>query len=556
VARGRRLPTNRSARRRAREQLNFTTGALAQNFRETFVSEFGDEKACNHSQVEVNIMNSSLLKFVRAWQRVALALVFAASLTGCSRAASTPQQAASATTATVPASAGGAPSAAINSYADVVARVAPAVVTVRSEIRVRPAQQQPFMDDPFFRQFFGDRLPREEQTPRREQGTGSGVVVSTDGYILTNYHVVDGAQQIKVELNDRRVLDAKVVGTDQPSDLAVIKVEASNLPVLPLGNSDAVRVGDVVLAIGNPLNIGQTVTSGIVSAKGRATGLGDGSFADFIQTDAAINRGNSGGALVDTAGELIGINSQILSPTGGNIGIGFAIPSNMAKGVMDQLLKTGKVRRGQLGVVVQPVTSEIAQSLELREIRGVIVSSVQPGSAADSAGLKQGDVITALNGAAVNDSNELRNRIASSQPGTDVTLDVLRDGHTQQIRARLGELKTANAANDDKDSGGGSEGATGGGKLGVAVEPLTPEIARQLELKPGAQGLVVTSLDPSGPAADAGLQRGDVIEQVNRQPVRAQADITSALQRSGSRPVLLLVNRGGTSIFLTVRPRQ
>jgi Do/DeqQ family serine protease len=501
-------------------------------------------------------MNRTLLKLARVWQRVALALALTASLTGCSRAASTPQQQiASAATTTAPVSSA-APAAAVNSYADVVARVAPAVVTVRSEIRVRPAQQQPFIDDPFFRQFFGDRLPREEQTPRREEGTGSGVVVSPDGYILTNYHVVDGAQQIKVELNDRRVLEAKVVGTDQPSDLAVIKVEATNLPVLPLGNSDAVRVGDVVLAIGNPLNIGQTVTSGIVSAKGRATGLGDGSFADFIQTDAAINRGNSGGALVDTSGALVGINSQILSPTGGNIGIGFAIPSNMAKGVMDQLLKTGKVRRGQLGVVVQPVTSDIAQSLDLKEIRGVIVSSVQPGSAADSAGLKQGDVITALNGAAVNDSNELRNRIAGSQPGTDVTLDVLRDGRTQQVRARLGELKTATATGDNRDSGGGNDGAAGGGKLGVAVEPLTAEIARQLELKPGTQGLVVTSVDPSGPAADAGIQRGDVIEQVNRQPVRSQADITSALQRSGARPVLLLVNRGGTSIFLTVRPRQ
>ena len=500
-------------------------------------------------------MDRSLLKFARGWQRAALSLVFAASLTGCSRAASTPQQVASATTATAPVPTG-APAAAVNSYADVVARVAPAVVTVRSEIRERPAQQQPFMDDPFFRQFFGDRMPREEQTPRREEGTGSGVVVSPDGYILTNYHVVDGAQQIKVELNDRRVLEAKVVGTDQPSDLAVIKVEATNLPVLPLGNSDAVRVGDVVLAVGNPLNIGQTVTSGIVSAKGRATGLGDGSFADFIQTDAAINRGNSGGALVDTSGALVGINSQILSPTGGNIGIGFAIPSNMAKGVMDQLLKTGKVRRGQLGVIVQPVTSDIAQSLELKEIRGVIVSSVSPGSAAEAAGLKQGDVITALNGTAVNDSNELRNRIAGSQPGTDVTLDVLRDGRTQQIHARLGELKATTAANDNNGPGGGGEGTSGGGKLGVTVEPLTPEIARQLELRPGAQGLVVTSVDPSGPAADAGLQRGDVIEQVNRQPVRAQGAITSALQRSGTRPVLRLVSRGGTSIFVTVRPRQ
>jgi serine protease Do len=316
-----------------------------------------------------------------------------------------------------------------------------------------------------------------------------------------------------------------------------------------------VRVGDVVLAIGNPLNIGQTVTSGIVSAKGRTTGLGDGSFADFIQTDAAINRGNSGGALIDTAGELIGINSQILSPTGGSIGIGFAIPSNMAKGVMDQLLKTGKVRRGQLGVIVQPVTSDIAQSLDLKEIRGVIVSSVQAGSAAESAGLKQGDVITGLNGAAVNDNNDLRNRIASTQPGMDVTLDVLRDGRQQQLKARLGEYKPPTeqgerASADDNNGGGASSG-----KLGIAVEPVTAELARQLQLKPGEQGVVVAEIDPNGPAADAGLSQGDVIEQVNRQPVRTQADVVAALQRAGSRPVLLLVNHRGTSIFVTVRPR-
>ncbi|MDT7602573.1 MAG: serine protease Do, partial [Acidobacteriota bacterium] len=481
-------------------------------------------------------MDRKIFNFARrtwsgsALRRVTLSVALAVSVAACSRAGLSQQIAAtSAPTTPAVASVAVAPGT-MTSYADVVSRVAPAVVTVRSEIRVRPAQQQPFMDDPFFRQFFGDRLPRaQQQAPQREEGTGSGVVVSADGYILTNYHVVDGAQQIKVELNDRRVLDAKVVGSDQPSDLAVIKIEASNLPVLPLGNSDAVRVGDVVLAIGNPLNIGQTVTSGIVSAKGRTTGLGDGSFADFIQTDAAINRGNSGGALVNTAGELVGINSQILSPTGGNIGIGFAIPSNMAKGVMDQLLKTGKVRRGQLGVIVQPVTSDIAQSLDMKEIRGVIISSVQPGSAADAAGLKQGDVITGLNGAAVNDNNELRNRIASTQPGTDVTLDVLRDGRAQQLKARLGEYKPPVAEGERADAGdGGSAGGASSGKLGVAVEPLTPEIARQLQLKPGAQGVVVADVDQSGPAADAGLQQGDVIEQVNRQPVKTQAEVASA----------------------------
>lgn len=487
----------------------------------------------------------------RGLRQLALALAFAVSLMACSRAASNQQQYAS-VTPSVPATSN-APVNAVTSYAPIVERVAPAVVTIRSERRVRPAQQHPFMNDPFFRQFFGDRLPRQEQAPQRQEGLGSGVIVSPDGYILTNYHVVDGAEQIQVELNDRRVLGAKVIGSDQPSDLAVLKIDVNNLPVLPLGNSDAVRVGDVVLAVGNPLGIGQTVTSGIVSAKGRATGLGDGSFADFIQTDAAINRGNSGGALVNTQGELVGINSQILSPTGTSIGIGFAIPSNMAKGVMDQLLKTGKVRRGQLGVIVQPVTSDLAQSLNLKEVRGVIVGTVQPGSAAESAGIKQGDVITMLNGAPVNDSNELRNRIASAQPGTEVTLTVLRDGGERQVRAKLGEYK-APAAEGDEESGAG--GNSGSGKLGIAVEPLTAETARQLGLKAGAQGVVITDIDPAGAAADAGLERGDVIEQVNRQPVRSQSDVAAAVSRSGARPVLLLVNRRGTSIFLTVRPQQ
>src|SRR5438874_2937470 len=251
------------------------------------------------------------------------------------------------------------------SYADLVARVAPAVVTIRSTERARAAQQFPFMDDPMFRQFFGDRIPQQQQPPQRVEGVGSGVIINPDGYILTNHHVVDGAMEIKVELTDNRTFTAKLVGSDPPSDLAVLKIDAKDLPTLALGDSDKVRVGDPVLALGNPLGIGQTVTSGIVSAKGRATGLSDGSFEDFLQTDAAINRGNSGGALVNTNGELIGINSQILSPSGGNIGIGFAIPSNMAKVVMDQLLKTGKVRRGMLGVTIQSVDADLASSMDL-----------------------------------------------------------------------------------------------------------------------------------------------------------------------------------------------
>jgi len=332
-----------------------------------------------------------------------------------------------------------APSGPVVSYADVVSRVSPAVITIHSEMRVRAPQQYPFMDDPMFRQFFGDRTPQQMPEQKRS-GLGSGVIVSTDGYILTNHHVIDGAEQIKVDLNDGRTLDAKVVGSDPPSDLAVLKIDATDLPVLALGDSDKVRVGDVVLAIGNPLGIGQTVTMGIISAKGRQTGLSSGSFEDFLQTDAPINQGNSGGALVSTNSELIGINSQILSPSGGSIGIGFAIPSNMAKSITDTLVKTGKVRRGQLGITVVKLNSEPAKDLGIKETKGIGVAQVQPGSAADRAGLKKGDVIVGFNGVEMTDPNVFRNQVASTAPGSAVTLNVMRDGRPLELHATLGEL--------------------------------------------------------------------------------------------------------------------
>lgn len=328
----------------------------------------------------------------------------------------------------------------VASYADVVSKVAPAVITVHSQMRVRQSQQYPFTDDPFFREFFGDRGPQQPPVERQRQGLGSGVIIDASGYILTNHHVIDGADQIKVDLNDNRTLEARVVGSDPPSDLAVLKVEASNLPVLALGDSDRARVGDVVLAIGNPLGVGQTVTMGIVSAKGRQTGLSNGSFEDFLQTDAPINQGNSGGALVSTASELIGINSQILSPSGGSIGLGFAVPSNMARTVLEQLIRTGKVRRGQLGITVLKIPSEEATKLGVTQGPGVVVYDVQAGSAADRAGLRKGDIITALNGVAITDPNTFRNMIAASAPGTEVTLTVKRGGSEQQLRATLGEF--------------------------------------------------------------------------------------------------------------------
>jgi Do/DeqQ family serine protease len=295
------------------------------------------------------------------------------------------------------------------------------------------------MNDPFFRHFFGER-DQQQQDAQPRQGLGSGVIIDANGYILTNHHVVDGADQIKVDLTDNRSFDARLVGADPPSDLAVLKVEATNLPVLTLGDSDKTRVGDVVLAIGNPLGVGQTVTMGIISAKGRQTGLSNGSFEDFLQTDAPINRGNSGGALVSTNSELIGINSQILSPSGGSIGLGFAVPSNMARAVVEQLINTGRVRRGQLGIVVLRIPSEEASKLGVTQGPGVVVYQVQSGSAADRAGLRTGDVITSLNGTQISEPNTFRNMIAGIAPGSEVTLTVRRDGQEQQVRATLGEF--------------------------------------------------------------------------------------------------------------------
>jgi serine protease Do len=362
--------------------------------------------------------------------------------------------------------------------------------------------------------------------------------VTTDGYLLTNYHVVDGADDIKVDFTDGRTLTAKVIGTDKLSDLALLKVNGSDFKAVAVGNSDNVKVGDVVLAVGNPLGVGETVTMGIISAKNRSTNV-DGSYEDFLQTDAPINHGNSGGALVNTKGELVGINSQILSSNDGNIGIGFAIPANMAKTVMEQLRTNGKVTRAQLGVTVQTVSSDMALSLGLKNPGGVIVSSVTGGSAAERAGIKQGDVITAFNGQAVRDMNTLRNRVAATGPGSTADVTIVRDGSEKHVPVKLDELNVDKIARNGRGDGG--EGSGDKSALGVAIQPSD-------------KGLVVEEVDQNGRAADAGIQPGDVIKSVNRQPVKSVDELRAALKKASDRPALLLIQRQDAQVFVTVKP--
>lgn len=452
-----------------------------------------------------------------------------------------------------------------DSYADIVKNVAPAVVTVQVEgrARVRPTQFDGD-DDDMLRRFFGDRFGQGQgqgrgQAPdmpqmRKQRGLGSGVIVTQDGYIMTNNHVIDSADTVRVELTDGRSFKARVVGADKPSDLALLKVDATNLPTLPVGNSDAVQVGDVVLAVGNPLGIGQTVTMGIISAKGRSTGSGDGSYEDFLQTDAPINHGNSGGALVSMKGELVGINSQIVSPSDGNIGIGFAIPANMVHHVMDQLKSDGRVRRSQLGVTVQPMTSDLAESLGLKDVSGAIVSSVASGSAAEKAGVKRGDVIKSFNGQPVPDFNTLRNRVADTLPGSNASVVVVRDGSDKTLSVKLDEAAVSREAREQSEAASDDHAA-----LGVAVAPLSPEAARRAGLGRDAHGVVVQQVNPDGRAADAGIQTGDIILEVNRQPIQSVDELRSAVRRAAEKPTLLLVRRSagdeGHDVYVTVRPQ-
>jgi serine protease Do len=448
-----------------------------------------------------------------------------------------------------------------NSFAPVVKRAMPAVVNISSSKIVKASAESEgqggFFDDPTFRQFFGGRMPNlRQQQPRSQRATslGSGVVVSPDGYILTNNHVVEGATDVKVSFFDKEEYPAKVIGTDKYTDVAVLKIDKRNLTALPFADSGRAEVGDVVLAIGEPFGLGQTVTMGIISAKGRA-GLGIERYEDFIQTDAAINRGNSGGALIDTKGELVGINTAILSgETGGNQGIGFAIPANLARNIMNQILKSGKVTRGFLGILPQELTPDMAKAFNMPNGHGVAIAQVEPNSPAQRAGLQVGDVITAVNGDQITDVNAFRLQVAGFAPNTTVHLKVARNGQSLDVPVTLGEfnLEAENRAGNGQGGnlpGNGEKGAM----RGVSVQSLTGDLRRELNLPENTTGVAITDVDDDSPAAAAGLQQGDVIVQVNHRPVNNVADFNRAVREGASRDsTLLLVKRGEGTQFVVV----
>jgi len=408
-----------------------------------------------------------------------------------------------------------------------VKRVSPAVVNIATKgtIKEKPGQRNPLMDDPFFRRFF------DEPHERKFQSAGSGVVVDAkNGYIITNHHVVENASEITVTLLDNRSFSAKVIGSDEGADIAVLQVKQPNLVAMSMGDSAKLEVGDYVVAIGNPFGLSHTVTAGIVSALGR-TGINPDGYEDFIQTDASINPGNSGGALVNLRGELVGINSAILSGSGGNIGIGFAIPVNLVKSVMDQLIQYGQVKRGVLGVNLYPVNSDIAKEYGVAESTGALVAGVAPGSAAERAGIKTGDIITSINGVAKKDPGELRYAIGLLHVGDKVEIGLLRDGKPRSVTAVVAEradVETANAVDINK----GLEGA-------------------DLTDAPEGGGVLVKSLQDGSPAAQAGLRPNDLIVGVGRTPVTNTKTLREAAK--GASVLILNIRRGSAALLIPIR---
>ncbi len=434
-------------------------------------------------------------------------------------------------------------------FAEIVKRAKPAVVFVQVEKVVEQGGGSPFggdpfgfFNDPFFQHFFGPQFRQRQPRKFKQRGQGSGFIISKDGYILTNNHVVGDADEISVKLADGRKFKAKVVGKDPQSDVAVIKIDARNLPVLPLGNSDDLEVGEWVIAIGNPFGLTQTVTVGVVSAKGRSR-LGINDYEDFIQTDAAINPGNSGGPLLNIHGEVVGMNTAIFSRSGGYMGIGFAIPINMARAVKDQLLKHGKVIRGWLGVVIQEIDEDLAKSFGLPKAEGVLVAEVADNSPAAKGGMKAGDVILKLNGQKVNDVGELRNKIALTPPGTKVTFEILRDGKRKKLSIVIEEKPGTTAVSINRHDILK--------KIGLSVQELTPDLAQQFGYKEG-QGVLITEVEPGSAAASVGMSPGQLIIEVNRVRVHNMKEFLQALKRS-KRRVLFRIKDGEFSRYVAIR---
>ena len=423
--------------------------------------------------------------------------------------------------------------------APLVDRVAPAVVNI-AVISRSPTQDNPLFRDPYFRRFFN--LPDPRDLPP-QMSAGSGVIVdAAKGYVVTNHHVVEHAQEITVTLRDRRVVKAKRIGSDADTDIALLQIKPDHLTAVPLGNSDAAKVGDYVIAIGNPFGLGGTVTLGIISALGRS-GLSAENYEDFIQTDASVNPGNSGGGLINMNGELMGINTAILAPSGGNVGIGFAVPSNMVRTVMDQLIQYGEVRRGRLGVEIRDLTPALAATLGVStDVQGAVVSQVEPGSPAEKAGIRPGDVIAALNGRSLRGATDLRNRIGLVRVGSDVELKVIRDGRERTMHARVGRAETAAGAPTQE-----------AGRAMPSVEGATlQDIQPGMPMYGKVEGVVVADIDPGSPAASEGLRAGDVIVGVNRKPVHSVAEFDAALRAAQGPPLALDVLRGDRALFLVI----
>ncbi|MDB5049526.1 MAG: protease Do [Fibrobacteres bacterium] len=448
-------------------------------------------------------------------------------------------------------------------FTDVAKKVVPSVVSVSME-RTVTAPQNPFEfffgPDPFGSGEDGRPQSRAPRRKQKESGLGSGFITDVKGYILTNNHVVEGAQKITVQLSDEREFDAEVVGTDKPSDLAVIRIKGkipAGLVPLKFGDSDKLEIGEWVIAVGAPFGLYETVTTGIISAKGRQN-TGISTYGNFLQTDAAINPGNSGGPLVNLNGEAVGINTAIYSQSGGYQGIGFAIPVNLAKNIMESLIKSGKVTRGWLGVSIQPVSPDIADALGLKDRRGALVGDVVAGGPADKAGLKRGDVVLKLQGQDVRDANDLMNRIALIPPGSTVDLTVFRDGKQQNLKAKIAKRDEEKVAQEE--SGGGGGGAVEGGdisSLGMEATDLTDEVRRQFQIGGNIKtGVVVTRVDPDGSAAEAGLQEGDIIVEANRKKVDSAKDLRDIVAKAGKgKKILFLVNRKGTTFFSMATPK-